>query len=246
VLRKVVHVVPLRVVIADDAALLRAGIVALLDSRPDIDVVAQCESLPELLRVVDESSPDVVLTDIRMPPGLGDEGIQAAQRLRSTHPEVGVVLLSHFVDGDFAHSLIGDGSRGRGYLLKERVADPEHLVDVLWAVSRGESVIDPLVVEAMISGQATQLRSPLRGLSPRELEVLERVAAGASNAGIASALFVSDRAVEKHISSIFSKLGLPPDAHTHRRVAAVVVFLATGPPERRATGANPLGNPSHT
>ena len=216
---------PIRVVLAEDGDLLRAGILALLDAYDDIAVVATATSLPELLAAVDAHRPDVVLTDIRMPPDFTDEGIRAAGELRRTHPGTGVVALTQYSDVEYALDLVRDGSDGRGYLLKERVADVDELVAALRTVAGGGSVIDQIVVDALME-TGTRRHSRLDRLTPRELEVLGMVARGMTNAAVAAELVVTDRAVEKHINSILTKLDLPSDAPVHRRVAATLVFLS--------------------
>ena len=217
---------PISVVLAEDGDLLRAGVLALLDSYDDIDVVATATSLPELLTAVDEHHPDVVLTDIRMPPDFTDEGIRAAGELRRSHPGTGVVALTQYSDVEYALDLVRDGSDGRGYLLKERVADVDELVSALHTVAGGGSVIDQIVVDALVATGARRQGSVLDRLTPRELEVLAMVARGMTNAVIAAELVVTERAVEKHINSILAKLDLPADAPVHRRVAATLVFLS--------------------
>jgi len=217
---------PIRVVLAEDGDLVRAGVLALLEGHDDIDVVATATSLPELLAAVDEHQPDVVLTDIRMPPDLTDEGIRAAIELRRTHPDTGVVALTQYSDVEYALDLVREGSDGRGYLLKERVADVDELATALRTVAAGGSVIDQIVVDSLVATGARRTDSVLDRLTPRELEVLGMVARGMTNAAIAAELAVTDRAVEKHISSILTKLDLPADAPVHRRVAATLVFLS--------------------
>lgn len=217
---------PIRLVLAEDGDLLRAGVLALLEGYDDIDVVATATSLPELLSAVEAHVPDVVLTDIRMPPDFTDEGIRAAGELRRTHPGIGVVALTQYSDVEYALDLVRDGSDGRGYLLKERVADVDELVAALRVVAAGGSVIDQLVVDALVATSTRRPDSVLDRLTPREQEVLAMVARGMTNAAIANELVVTDRAVEKHINSILSKLDLPADAPVHRRVAATLVFLS--------------------
>ena len=216
----------IRMVLAEDGDLLRAGVLALLDGYDDLEVVATATSLPELLAAVDEHDPDVVLTDIRMPPDFTDEGIRAATELRRTHPGTGVVALTQYTDVEYALDLVRDGSEGRGYLLKERVADVDEIVAALRTVAAGGSVIDEIVVEGLMATGARHTDSVLERLTPRELEVLAMVARGLTNAAIAAELVVTERAVEKHINSILAKLDLPADAPVHRRVAATLVFLS--------------------
>lgn len=216
----------IRLVLAEDGDLLRAGVLALLAGYDDIDVVATATSLSELFAAVDAHGPDLVLTDIRMPPDFTDEGIRAASQLRRTHPEIGVVALTQYTDVEYALDLVREGSDGRGYLLKERVADVDELVSAIRVVAAGGSVIDQLVVDALVATSTRRSDSVLDRLTPRELEVLAMVARGMTNAAIAAELVVTDRAVEKHINSILSKLDLPADASVHRRVAATLVFLS--------------------
>ena len=217
---------PLRVVLAEDGDLVRAGVLALLERYPEISVVGTATSLDELLRVVDDVHPDVLLTDVRMPPGFSDEGIQAARRLRTTRPELAVLVLTQYADVEYALDLTAEGSAGRGYLLKERVADAAELVRALHTVAEGGSVIDETVVEALMRSSRRRA-GPLDRLTPRELDVLSHVAQGMSNQAIADLLFVTPRAVEKHINSILAKLDLPGDESVNRRVAATLVFLSS-------------------
>jgi DNA-binding NarL/FixJ family response regulator len=220
--------VALRVIFADDNYLVRQGVSALLAEAEDIEVVATATDLESLITSVAEHSPDVVLTDIRMPPTGTNEGIQAAKRIRSEHAGVGVVVLSQYVEEDYAFELLAAGVAGMGYLLKERVTDLDELVRALREVARGGSVLDPLVVEALLARRSGA--GPLLGLTTREREVLREMAAGRNNAAIAKSLFMSDRAVEKHIGSVFQKLGLVDEHAVSRRVMAVLAYLeATGP-----------------
>lgn len=213
----------LRVVLADDNYLVRQGVAALLAEVEGIEVVAAADDLDSLIRSVAENSPDVVLTDIRMPPTRTNEGIEAAKRIRSEHPGVGVVVLSQYVDEDYVIELLAGGVAGMGYLLKERVNDLDELVRALAEVARGGSVLDPVVVEALLARR--RLDGPLLGLTEREREVLQAMATGRNNAAIARSLFMSDRAVEKHIGSLFQKLGLVDEHEVSRRVMAVLVYL---------------------
>lgn len=217
-----------RIVVAEDSLLVREGIGRLLDSQPDFEVVALCADLPELLAAVPEHEPDVVVTDVRMPPTNTDEGIQAATLLRSTHPAVGVVVLSQYAEPAYATPLLAAGSGGRAYLLKERVSDPAQLAAAVRTVVDGGSVIDPFVVEALVADSRQSRPSPLDSLSPREREVLAGIAEGKSNAAVAAALFLSERAVEKHINALFGKLGLAPERDVNRRVMAVLLYLSAG------------------
>jgi DNA-binding NarL/FixJ family response regulator len=213
-----------RIVFAEDDYLVREGVRRLLETQQDLELAAICDDLDSLLAEVDRGRPDVVLTDIRMPPGRSDEGIRAAEALRSSHPDVGVVVLSQYAEPRYALRLLAAGSEGRAYLLKERVADLEQLTGAIRAVAEGGSVVDPKVVEALVTARARQ--SPVDELTPREREVLGEMAQGKNNAAIARALFLTERAVEKHINSIFTKLGLKWEADVSRRVKAVLLYLA--------------------
>ena len=216
---------PIRIVLADDHYLVREGVAALIGTEPDLALVATCGDHDEVLAAIEAHDPDVLVTDIRMPPTGTDEGVRLAARLRSERPDVGVVVLSQYVEPAYALALLGDGSARRAYLLKERVSDIDDLVAAVKAVAAGGSWIDPKVVEALVAERSTPTDSPLRHLTPRELEVLSEIATGKNNAAIAEALVLSGRAVEKHINSIFSKLGLSEEPAVHRRVAAVLLFL---------------------
>ena len=217
---------PIRLVIAEDHLLVREGIRRLLETEPDIEVAAVCGDLDSLLAAVETEHPDVVVTDIRMPPGNSDEGIQAAERLRTTDPDVGVVVLSQYATPSYALTLLEGGSAGRSYLLKERVQDPGELVSAIRAVANGGSVIDPKVVEALVAEDARGEESPIHGLTARERDVLREMAAGKSNAAIGESLFLAERSVEKVIHSIFLKLGLTWEASVNKRVMAVILYLA--------------------
>jgi DNA-binding NarL/FixJ family response regulator len=216
----------LRVLVAEDNLLVREGIVKLLNACPDMQVIGACSTYDELIAAAAADEPDVVLTDIRMPPSGTDEGIRAAMALRVSHPNIGVVVLSQYAEPAYAIALFEEGSDGRGYLLKERVSDAAQIVHAIEEVARGGSVIDPIVVEALVQSRLKRSSSPIDRLTPREREVLEEMAQGRNNAGIAAALFLSERAVEKHINALFSKLGLSEEPDTHRRVKAVLLFLA--------------------
>jgi DNA-binding NarL/FixJ family response regulator len=215
----------LRVVLAEDHLIVREGVRRLLETRHDVEVAAACGDLDSLLAAVDAEEPDVVLTDIRMPPGNTDEGIQAAKRLRETHPDVGVVVLSQYATPSFALALLEGGSAGRSYLLKERVQDVEQLVSAIRTVAEGGSVIDPKVVEALVAENARGEESRLDQLTPRERDVLREMAAGKSNAAIGESLFLAERSVESVIHSIFLKLGLSWETSVHKRVKAVILYL---------------------
>ena len=217
----------MRVVVAEDVLIVREGILRMLDHQEGIDVVGACEDLPGLLAAVDEHRPDVVLTDIRMPPTGTDEGIQAALALRDSHPDIGVVVLSQHIDAGWALDLFARGSERRAYLLKERVSVPEQLVGAVHEVAAGGSVVDPKVVESLLATR-TRKESALDRLTDRERAVLAEIAQGKNNAAVAATLVLSLRAVEKHINSLFSKLGLTEEADVHRRVKAVLLYLAAG------------------
>jgi DNA-binding NarL/FixJ family response regulator len=217
-----------RVVFAEDNYLVREGTAALLDSTEGVEVVGIATNLEELLLAVDELGPDAVLTDIRMPPTNSTEGIDAARKIRGEHPEIGVVVLSQFAEEDYAYELLKDGAAGLGYLLKERVADVTELVRALNEVAKGGSVLDPKVVEALVAAKDRMAHSPLGQCTEREREVLEHMAQGQNNAAIARSLFLTERAVEKHINSLFHKLGLSDEPEVHRRVMAVLAFLREG------------------
>ena len=215
----------MRVVFAEDNYLVREGTVALLGEVDRVEIVATAASFDELIAAVDEHEPDAVLTDIRMPPTGTDEGIRAAKRIRAEHPAIGVVVLSQYADDEYAYDLLKDGAGGLGYLLKERVGDVTELVRALDEVTSGGSVLDPKVVEAFVAAKDRMAHSPLAQLTDREREVLSLMAQGMNNAAIAKALFLTDRAVEKHINSMFHKLGLTEEPDVHRRVMAVLAFL---------------------
>ena len=216
----------IRVVLAEDDYLLREGIRRLLEAETDIDLVAACEDRDSLLESIEAESPDVVLTDIRMPPTGTDEGIRVADRLRDTHPDTGVVVLSQFMDPRYALALLERGADGRAYLLKERVRDIEQLVGAIREVAAGGSVIDPKVVEALVTAKSRAAASPLAELTPRERVVLGEMAEGRNNAAIAASLVMTEPSVEKVIHSIFAKLGLTWEENVHKRVKAVRLFLA--------------------
>ena len=219
---------PIRLVLAEDSFLVREGLRRLLEAHPDLEVAAVCGDLDSLRAAIDDEEPDVVVTDIRMPPGGQDEGIQAATALRETHPEVGVVVLSQYASPSYALALLEGGSERRAYLLKERVQDLDHLVAAIHAVADGGSVIDPKVVEALVAENARVEESPLNELTPRERDVLREMAEGKNNAAIAASLFLTERSVEKVIHSIFLKLELTWEPAVHKRVKAVIFYLAEG------------------
>jgi DNA-binding NarL/FixJ family response regulator len=228
--RAIVRAVGIRVALADDNMLVREGIEQVLASEDVIEVVASCGDLPSLLEAIDAERPDVVLTDIRMPPTKTDEGLQVAARLRETHPSTGVLVLSQYSEPSYALALLEAGSEGRGYLLKERVHDRAHLVSAVATVAEGGSVIDPAVVDALVGANARAERSPLAQLTPREREVLAEIAQGKSNSAIAESLVLTKRAVEKHINAIFLKLNLSEAEDVSKRVKAALVFLAEEQP----------------
>ncbi|HKZ14259.1 MAG TPA: response regulator transcription factor [Solirubrobacterales bacterium] len=220
---------PVKVALAEDSYIVREGVEQVLRGDEEIEVTASCGDMASLLEAVAADPPDVVLTDIRMPPDGADAGIQIASRLRESHPEIGVVVLSQYAEPGFVLRLLGDGSDGRAYLLKERVADRAELTRAIKAVADGGSVIDPKIVEVLVAAQARSENSPLGEMTPRELDVLAGVAAGKSNAAIAADLVLTKRAVEKHINAIFLKLDLTysPDAdQVSKRVKAALIFLA--------------------
>lgn len=216
----------LKLVVAEDNYLMREGLRELLQTVPELSVAAVCADLDSLLEAIREHAPDVVLTDIRMPPGFSDEGIRVSEGLRQTSPTTGVVVLSQYLDVEYALALLDGGAAGRAYLLKERVSDLDQLLAAIREVARGGSVIDPKVVEQLLAARDRRERSPLAQLTAREREVLAAVAGGKNNAAIAAALFLTERAVEKHINSIFSKLELSEEVDVHRRVTATLLYLA--------------------
>jgi DNA-binding NarL/FixJ family response regulator len=217
----------LRVALAEDSFIVREGIAQVLDDHEgDVTVVASCADVESLLRAVEELRPDVVVTDIRMPPTNTDEGIRLAARLRDTHPEMGVVVLSNYADPAYALALLESGSEGRSYLLKERVHDRSQLISAIQTVAVGGSVMDPKIVEPLMRSRGRAERSPLSDLTSREREVLAQIAQGMSNAAIAEQLVLTKRAVEKHINSIFLKLNLSGAEDVSKRVKATLLFLA--------------------
>jgi DNA-binding NarL/FixJ family response regulator len=217
----------IRLVTAEDSYLVREGTRLLLDTQDDIELVAAVGDLGALLATVDETRPDVVLTDIRMPPTGTDEGIRAAERLSTTHPQVGVVVLSQHVDPGYALRLFDGGAQGRAYLLKERLADLRELRRALEEVHRGGTMLDPLVVDALVAAGQRKRAALLDRLTPRELEVLSHIAQGMTNAAVAKALVLTERAVGKHINALFGKLELSADdGGVHRRVRAVLLYLS--------------------
>jgi DNA-binding NarL/FixJ family response regulator len=216
--------VVLRAVLAEDNLLVRQGVTTLL-ATSDVEVVAACADAGELFAAVDRHDPDVVITDIRMPPTHTDEGIRAAADLRRRRPDLGVLVLSHYLEPAYAIDLLAGGSRGRGYLLKEHVDDVDRLVEAVRSVAAGGSYIDDDVVDALVRGRARNVGARLAGLTGRESEVLAELATGRSNAAIARLLGISEHAIEKHTSAIFAKLGLTDHSDINRRVSAVVMYL---------------------
>lgn len=214
-----------RIVLADDSFIAREGVRLLLEEA-GIDVVAVAGDHDGLIAAVDRHEPDVVLTDIRMPPTNTDEGVRAARRIRAEHPGIGVVVLSQYAEPEYALRLFEHGTAGIAYLLKERVGDLAELRAAIEAVRSGGSSVDAKVVDVLVAGRRHQRASKLDRLSPRELEVLAQLARGRSNAAIADAVFLSERAVEKNINSIFTKLDLPPERDSNRRVLAVLLYLS--------------------
>jgi DNA-binding NarL/FixJ family response regulator len=217
--------VPIRVVLAEDNTLLREGIARLLESADDIELVGTASDRPELEALIESTSPDLVVTDIRMPPTGTNEGIEIAANLRAERPDVGVVVLSQYADPAYALALLEGGSEGRAYLLKERVSEVDELLAAIRDVAAGGSVIDSKVVESLVSNKRPAT-SDVDRLTPREREILSEMAQGKSNAAIAASLVLSTRAVEKHTNSIFSKLGLSEEIDLNRRVKAVLLYLA--------------------
>jgi DNA-binding NarL/FixJ family response regulator len=217
--------VSLRVVFAEDNYLVREGTSALLAEAAAIELVGVVEEPQALLRAVGDLRPDAVLTDIRMPPTFTSEGIEAAKRIRIEYPNVGVVVLSQYAEDDLAFDLLSGGVAGLGYLLKERISQVDELVRALQDVCRGGSALDPKIVEGLMSRRSREMRSPLNNLTDRERDVLAEMASGKNNAAIARSLFLSDRAVEKHIGVVFQKLGLVDEGEMNRRVMAVLAFL---------------------
>jgi DNA-binding NarL/FixJ family response regulator len=212
----------MQVAIAEDSVLLREGVARVLEEA-GLEVVAQCDNADDLLLKVRSFPPDVVIMDIRLPPTHNDEGMRAALELRATHPSVGVLVLSQYVEVGLALKLLADSAEGVGYLLKDRIGDVEDFVAAVRRVGEGGSALDPIIVSTLIARQRPD--DPIAQLTPREREVLERMASGSSNQGIADSLVITVRAVEKYVSSIFGKLGLPSTGTESRRVLAVLLYL---------------------
>jgi DNA-binding NarL/FixJ family response regulator len=222
------------VVIAEDDLLVREGLLRILEPSDEVELLAACGDRDELLRAIETHSPEVVVTDIRMPPALADEGLEIARRMRREHPDMGVVLLSAHAEVAYALTLLEEGSRGRAYLLKEHVSEPRQLVGAIQEVAKGGSIIDPTVVEALVGDRMRARRSPLQALTPRERQILGEIAQGKSNAAIAAELVLTKRAVEKHVNAIFAKLSLrAADETVDRRVRAALLFLADASPAAR-------------
>ena len=217
---------PIRVIVAEDSYMIREFLTAVLSSAPEVELVAVCSNGKELRTAIDAWDPDVVLTDVRMPPSGADEGVQVAASLRRERPEVGVVVLSQYAEPAYALSLLEEGTGGRAYLLKERIRDRGELIRAIEAVARGDSVVDPRIVDVLIDARSRAARSRLTQLTPRERQLLAEIATGKSNAAIAESLVLTKRAVEKHVNAIFSKLDLPEAEDVSRRVKATLIFLA--------------------
>jgi DNA-binding NarL/FixJ family response regulator len=217
---------PIRVVFAEDSYLLRESLLMLLESAPEVTVAAACSDGKELEAAIAAERPDVVITDIRMPPSGAREGIQIAARLRETDPEIGVVVLSQYAEPGYALELLDQGSGRRAYLLKESIRDQEELIRAIQAVARGGSAIDPKIVDLLIEARTRAARSPLAELTPRQRELLAAIAEGLSNAAIAERFVLTKRAVEKHVNAIFANLGLPETPDVARRVKAALIYLA--------------------
>jgi DNA-binding NarL/FixJ family response regulator len=221
---------PIRVVAADDSYVVREFLVAAFEPAPEVELVAVCSNRDELDAAMTSQRPDVLITDIRMPPSGEEEGIRVATQLRETDPDVGVVVLSQYAEPAYAVALLESGSGRRAYLLKERIRNSEQLIGAIEAVARGGSVVDSKIVDVLVAARRRQAQSPLAELTPRELELLGEIAAGKSNGAIAESLVLTKRAVEKHVNSIFSKLGLPEDQDVSRRVKATLIYLAEADP----------------
>lgn len=215
----------MRLVIGEDNYLVREGVRRLLDDGPELHTVGTAASATELVTLVGELRPDVVLTDIRMPPTFSTDGITAALHIRAELPDIGVVVLSQHADASYASALFAAGTTGLAYLLKERVGDPDELVRALQAVSAGGSMVDPLVVDELVAAARRGAGSPLHALSGRELDVLREMAQGRTNGAIAARLYVSESAVSKHVAAIFAKLNLHESPGVDRRVSAVLTYV---------------------
>jgi DNA-binding NarL/FixJ family response regulator len=218
-----------RVVLAEDNTLLRQGIERLIGAEAGLELVGTAKDLPALMHLVETAEPDVVVTDIRMPPTGTDEGVRAAAELRERRPDVGVVVLSQYANTEYAMALLGNGSAGRAYLLKETIAGVDELARAIRTVAQGGSMVDPAVVDALVGASKPPRPSDLDRLTARERETLAEMAKGKNNAAIAATLFLSERAVEKHTNSIFSKLGLTEEEDVNRRVKAVLIYVGAQP-----------------
>jgi DNA-binding NarL/FixJ family response regulator len=221
---------PIRVALADDSFLMREAVTQVLAREGGVEVVAICEDGDQLIAAVERELPDVVITDVRMPPSGDEEGIRVAQRLRASYSQIGVVVLTQYAEPRYALDLLADGAEGRAYLLKDRVHDSGELHAAIEVVARGGSMIDPAILRLLLETEESRNDSPLMELTPREREVLAAMASGKSNAAIAAELFLTKRAVEKHVGAIFQKLGLPDEDQVSRRVAAVLLYLADRQP----------------
>jgi DNA-binding NarL/FixJ family response regulator len=219
------------VIVAEDSYVVREFLTSTLISAPEVDLLAVCTNGKELQSAINTWEPEVVVTDIRMPPSGAEEGIRVAAELRETHPEVGVIVLSQYAEPEYALALLERGSSRRAYLLKERIRDRAELIRAIETVFEGGSVIDPMIVDVLIEARARVAQSRLSVLTPRERELLAEIATGKSNAAIAQSLFLTKRAVEKHVNSIFSKLDLPETHDVSRRVKATLIFLAEQGPD---------------
>ena len=218
--------VPLDVVIAEDSYLIREVLTTTLASAPQVRLVAVCSDGNELRAAIETWDPDVVVTDIRMPPSNSDEGVRIAAELRETHPQLGVVVLSQYAEPGYALALLEKGTSRRAYLLKEHIRNKDDLIKAIEAVADGGSVIDPAIVDALITARSKAAHSRLAQLTPRERELLSEIASGRSNGAIAESLVLTKRAVEKHVNSIFGKLGLPETQDVSRRVKAALIYLS--------------------
>jgi DNA-binding NarL/FixJ family response regulator len=216
----------LRVVLAEDSFLVREGVRRLLETDPELEITSSCIDLDGLLAAVERDRPEVVVTDIRMPPGNTDEGIQAAAQLRDRYPEMGVVVLSQHDEPEYALRLLERGSARRAYILKDSLSDPTYLTSAVREVARGGSIVDPKVVESLVAARSRPAGSKMRELTERERDVLSEMAQGRNNDAIAERLHLSVRMVEKHINAIFSKLALSEEPDVHRRVKAVLIYLS--------------------
>jgi DNA-binding NarL/FixJ family response regulator len=226
---------PIGIVIAEDSYMIREFLTTMLAAAPEVELLAVCSNAKELQQAIDKWSPEVVVTDIRMPPSGNDDGIRVAARLRETSPNVGVVVLSQYAEPAYALALLDKGTGRRAYLLKERVRKRDELVGAIEKVAQGGSIIDPAIVDVLIEARSRAAHSRLSELTVRERELLAEIAAGKSNGAIAESLFLTKRAVEKHVNSIFAKLDLPETQDVSRRVKATLIFLAE-------EGVEPISN----